>query len=364
MTPRLSIPTVQTGGNPFPESVSTAAHWPTINREPIDFERLPPRLKGMGTQVVYLSPAGQIFHLAGPKAGLEGVSLSSQLLGDQQWPFDVVLQESAYMMGASIQKVNINKRMFNLGVVIGRHNPPMTEYQYRMAEDHWWQGQDENQDGWLGVWTRFSGWRWIPVRPDSTVTTAQKLDTSAFGNNVSTWDITWVAARPYFTKPALHRTWKAEDSETQPGRKADIPDLYTGTINLANRGDLDSYVSFLVSSPGQAWVQDNDSERMVELPYTGKKDGPYLCDTEPGHRTLTGAKDPVDSLLYDFIRQSKVLDFFLHDIGSLGLPMQLRFNDRFVYKVPPKTAVALTVQHTNPNGQITAILPQRFRRSR
>ena len=111
-------------------------------------------------------------------------------------------------------------------------------------------------------------------------------------------------------------------------------------------------------------MQDNDSERMVELPYTGKKDGPYLCDTEPGHRTLTGAKDPVDSLLYDFIRQSKVLDFFLHDIGSLGLPMQLRFNDRFVYKVPPKTAVALTVQHTNPNGQITAILPQRFRRSR
>jgi len=351
--------------NKFPESVNTAAQWPTVGiNKPIPFGSLPPRLQAMSTQVVYLSPKGDLFHLSGPKSGREGVSLATQLLGDQQWPFDVVMQESAYMMGASIEKVNINKRLFNLGVVIGRHNPPMTAYQYRMAEEHWWQGQDEKQDGWLGVFTRFSGWRWIPVRPDKTVTTAQKMDVTAFGNNVSTWDISWVAARPYFTKPAMQGTWLAKDSPTQPNPNLLGLPLHTGTIHLANRGDMDSYASFLVSSPGEAWVQDNDSTRMVQLPFTAKSDGTYMCDTEPGKRTLTAAKDPVDNLLYDFVRQSKVLDFFLHDLANLGLPLQMRFNNRFMFKVPPRTAVALTVQHSNPNGRITAFMPQRFKRSR
>ena len=329
-----------------------------------EFDRLPAALRGMGTTVIYISPDNQVWHLAGPNSGREGVSLFQQLNGDQQWPFDVITNESAYMMGATIQKVNVNKRIFTLGVIIGRHNPPMTEYQYRMAEDHWWQGQNENQDGWLGVWTRFSGWRWIPVRPDATVRTPQKMDTTAFGNNVSTWDISLLAARPYFTKPALFSTWSALGATTQ--RNPDLlgSPLYTGTIHLANRGDLPSYASFLVSSPGTAWVQDNDSSRMVKLPTTRAADGTYLCDTEPGNRTLTAPKDPVDNLAYDLIRQSKVLDFLLHDVGQFGVPLQQRFNNRFMFKVPPKTSVALTVQHTHHSGHITAILPQRHKRSR
>ena len=327
------------------------------NSKPVPFEMLPAALRGMGTQVVYISPGGQLWHLAGPHAGKEGVSLNQQLTGDQQWPFDVVVQDSAYMMGSSIQKVNVNKRVFNLGIVIGRHNPQMTEYQYRMAEDHWWQGQDENQDGWLGIYTRFSGWRWIPVRPETTVKTPQRMDTTAYGNNVSLWDISLLAVRPYFTKPASMSSWS-------PDPDAPAAEVYTGTIHLANRGDLPSYVSFLVSSPGRAWVQDNDSTRMVKLPRTRSSDGTYLCDTEPGNRTLTAKKDPVDNLAYDFIRQSKVLDFLLHDVGEFGEPLQLRFNDRFMFSVPPKTSVALTVQHTSQYGKITAIMPQRFKRSR
>ena len=349
----------------YPEGQTTVAHWNST--DPVPFHALPDRLKGSGTTVVYISPQKQLFHLAGPNAGAEGVTLTTQMLGDQQWPFEVIVEESAYLMGATIQKVNINKRIFNIGVVIGRHNPPMSEYQYRMAEDHWWQGQDERNDGWLGIWTRFSGWRWIKVRPDVAVKTAQKLDTTAFGNNVSTWDISWLAARPYFTKPALYRTWSAKNAPAT--QDPDYPlnkkkKRYTGTIYLANRGDLPSYAQFLVSSPGKAWVQDNDSTRMVELPSTGKDEGFYMCDTEPGSRTLTAPKDPIDNLLYDFVRQSKVLDFFLHDLSDLGQPLQMRFNNRFIYSVPPRSAVALTVQHNNPEATITAFMPQRFKRSR
>lgn len=329
-----------------------------------NFNSLPPQLRGMNTHVVYLAPNNSMFNLAGPLAGREGVRLANQLLGDQSWPFDLVITESPYIMGADIERVNINKREFNLGVVIGRHAPPMTEYQYRMAEAHWWASQDETQEGWLGIYTRFSGWRWIPVRPSETVKTPQRMDNTAYGNNASQWDIMWMSARPYFTKPALYRTWKAKDSGP-PILKAplNLP-VYTGVLPLANRGDLPSYATYLVSSPGQAVVQDNDSDSMVPLPFTVASDGAFWCDTEPGHRTLTATKDPVDNLIYRYLRSSTILDFFLHDLDRLGLPLNLRFDRRFIFKIPPRSTFALHVQHTDPNGEIVAFVAQRFKRSR
>jgi hypothetical protein len=181
-------------------------------------------------------------------------------------------------MGATIERQNIPERKYMFGIVIGSHAPQMTEYQYRMAESRWWAGQDEKQDGWLGVYTRFSGWRWNPVRPDVPSGSTQQLDPTAYGNNASAWDITWIATRPYFTKPALYRTWEAALS----GASSPPPDgilgnssvklaakkYYWGTLPLSNSGDLPSYATYMVSSPGQALLQDNSSRRMVAMPDT------------------------------------------------------------------------------------------------
>lgn len=359
----MTYPTV--GQGYLFNSNGVAEYIPVYERENYaNFNSLPAPLRGMQTHMVYLAPNKSMFNLAGPSKGREGVRLNNTLLGDQSWPFDLVLTESPYIMGAVVERVNVNKREFNLGVVIGSHAPPMTEYQYRMAEAHWWASQDETQDGWLGVYTRFSGWRWIPVRPDTTVRTPQLMDSTAFGNNASRWDLTWISARPYFTKPCLTRTWKASESGA-PVTKAPLnKPVYTGTMPIANRGDLPSYVTYQVSSPGTAVVQDNNGDRMVPLPTTANSDGPYMCDTEPGHRTLTAAKDPVDNPFYKWARQSKLLEIFLHDQTATGVPLQLRFNRRFNYMIPPRTVSTLTVQHTNPNGVITAFVPQRFKRSR
>jgi hypothetical protein len=89
-----------------------------------------------------------------------------------------------------------------------------------------------------------------------------------------------------------------------------------------------------------------------------------MCDTEPGHRTLTAANDPRDNLLFDYIRQSQVLNFLLGGIANEGLPLQLTWSNRFMYMIPPRTEVTLTVGHTNRNAVITAVVPQRFKRSR
>lgn len=325
------------------------------------WDKLSPRLQGMDIRLLYISPDGQLTHLAGPDEGREGVHLASVLQGDYHWPFDQVITEGAYQLGATIERTNVNKRVINFGVMIGGGHPPMSHYQYHMAEDRWWNGQDPDRDGWLGQYTRFSGWRWIRVRPAKTVDTALKQSPVAYGNNFAQWDVNWVCQTPYYTKPALFKTWKAADALVDDDRD---PVAGEGIITLANRGDLESHVKYLVSSPGQAIVQDNYSNRYITLPELVKTDGTVLVDTDPTQRTLTSSTDPVDNLFYKIIRSSKILDFFLHDLEQTGLPVWQRFDSRFTFTVPPKTVVSLRVKHSNPNGIITAILPQRYRRGR
>lgn len=341
---------------------------------PTNFYQQSPTLRGLGTAAVYLAPNGSMFNMAGPGKGIQGVRFATQVNGDQAWPIQQVITNSPYIMGADIQRQNVSERKFDFGIVIGSQAPPMTEYQYRMAEANWWAGQDEKNDGWLGFYTRFSGWRWIPVRPFETVKTPQKLDSTAFGNNASMWDISWMAARPYFTKVALYDTFQAvlAPAPTPPpdallGGLIDQligNDYYWGILPLCNRGDLPSYVQFFVTSPGQAIVQDNLSNRLVPLPVTTASRGTYMVDTEPGKRTLTAADDPQDNLLFDLIRQSQVLNFFLSGISNQGLPLQLTWNNRFIYSIPPRTELQLTVGHSHPAGIITALVPQRYKRSR
>jgi hypothetical protein len=365
-----------TGSTPVlaPGNFSTAMGRAPFLEAPLPFAQLPPRLQGMHTHMVYLDPSNHMHNLAGPNKGIEGTRMCTQVFGDQQWPFSQVLTNSPYIFGATIERQNIPERKFNFGIVIGSHAPPMTEYQYRMAEDYWWQGQDEANDGWFGVYTRFSGWRWIPVRPDETVRTPQKADSTQFGNNASQWDITWLAARPYFTKPDRMRTFQAASTLTPkppppalitgitPGLVTD--NYYWGTLPIANAGDLPSYIVYYVSSPGQAIVQDNDSDRLVVLPQTLVDVGTYMCDTEPGQRTLTAANDPKSNLIFDVIRQSQVLKYFLSGVASSSIPLQLQFQNRFIFAIPPKTEVTFTVGHSNPNGVIVAMVPQRYKRSR
>lgn len=353
-----------------PGSVTTS-----VDSGETNFARLPQDLQGMHTHVVYLAPNGDMFDLAGPRKGRQGVRLSRNILGDQQWPFEQIMTHSPYMMGSVINRQNIPERQYSLGIIIGSHAPHMTEYQYRMAESRWWAGQDESQDGWLGVYTRFSGWRWNPVRPAQPVATAQPLDPTAFGNNSSSWDLTWLATRPYFTKPAVYRTWEAATAgppspppPTLVGhnnlKKLTKPKYYWGTLPLANSGDLPAYATFFVSSPGQAILQDNDSDRLLAMPDTHEEVGTYMVDTEPGQRTLTAANDPTDNLVFNFIRQSQILNFFLSGVANRGVPLHLTWTERFLYKIPPKSSVTLTVGHSNQRAAITAVVPQRFKLSR
>lgn len=319
-----------------------------------NFYGIPRPLQGLDTTMVYLAPNGNLTHLSGINAGQEGVYLYQNLQGEHQLPFEQVVTESAFQWGATIQRTNYNKRLINFRVAI----VAPSEYQYLLCDNRWWEGQDETKDGWLGVFTRWNGWRWIPVRPYRTVDTTQQQSPNAYGNNVAIWDVTWICQRPYYTKETLSGTWSAQ------GLTKNKQGFYTGTVTLANQGDMQSYVQYLINGAGTAKVQDNNSSTMVTLPQLFASDGPGLVDTDPQERTLTAANDAFDTDYYQLAQASSVLNFFLTGNDDSAEHWWQRGYTRFVYNVPAESIVQFNVAHTNPNATITVMLSQRFKRSR
>jgi hypothetical protein len=224
-----------------------------------------------------------------------------------------------------------------------------------MIEANWWDAWPHDTPGWLGCHTKFGGWRWAQVQLAEAVKTSMSSDPTMFGNNIMHWDMKLLACKPWYAKRTLYETWTAHpDTVAAHGFDSE-------TISIANRGHLPQWPVFVVSGPGQVYVQDGMTDRMVKLPLLSADDGYVLVDTDPANRTLTGSKDPVDNLFFDIIRQSKILDFFLHDIAALGLPVWRRGGDvRFMSQIPPRTIANIKVQHSNANGTVTVLVPQRF----
>ena len=336
-----------------------------------NFYHLPPHLQALDTMMIYIDPQGNITHLNGPHAGKEGVTLGQQIQGEHHMPFEQVITESAYQLGATIERTNFIKRLIDLRVVIGRAG--MNNILYRICEDRWWSGQVADRPGWLGVFTRYSGWRWIQVWPLKTVETAQKLDPAAYGNNMAQWDLQWVAPRPHYHKPAFKKLWEAKTSgppKLLPSFDlAGVPlgqeEWWFGRIPIANQGDSDTYVIYLIENgDGKTAVSDNNSARMVELPPIYDSDGLVMVNTDPVERTLTAAHDPVDNLFYKIARAAGLFKFLLAGIGDRGEALWERGYCRFMYKLPAKTVGNFTVRSTNPNCRIEIIVPQPYSRSR
>lgn len=178
-----------------------------------EWDKLPTRLQGMGTRVALIGPDGWLFELAGPGCGRQGVRMARSLQGEHHWPFDVLVTEGAYQMGLTIERTNYKGREINAGITVGGQTPQqLSEFQYRMAEDLFFDQLNQDRFSWLCVYTRFSGWRFTQVRLRGTVDTAQPMDTTAFGNNTATWDIVLIAPKPYYSKRMVWDTWDAVES--------------------------------------------------------------------------------------------------------------------------------------------------------
>src|SRR3954470_8232159 len=197
-----------------------------------------------------------------------------------------------------------------MGVILGGRG--ISSHQYRIIEMNLWDAWPHDTPGWLGCHTRFGGWRWAQVMLAEPITSAQKQDPTTHNNNVQTWDMQIVAPKPWYAKRTLYTTWVPHAATIEEHG------FDQETINIANRGQLAVWPLALVKGPGKAYLQDGMTDRMVPLPTLTDEDGYVLVDTDPAARTLTGSSDPVDNIFYTIIRQSRILDFLLHDIAALG----------------------------------------------
>ena len=148
------------------------------------------------------------------------------------------------------------------------------------------------------------------------------------------------------------------DAVLQPNK-----DLGEGMIRIPNRGTTVAHPKFLVSTPGFAWIQDGIGGPMVQLPLLTEKDGPWvMVDTDPIARTLTGADDPVDNNFLKILRNSQLIDLLIHDQITQTEPLWKRFGGKgFDNGIPPRTLATLKVRHSNADGTITALCPQRYK---
>lgn len=355
-----------------------------------NFFRLDRRLQSLETKVVYFGvpdPTNNyrrpFWTLWGTGAGKQGLVLAPQLAGLMHNPFTQLVSEGPYQVGATYERVDYGKREISFQVHVGIGEPD-TIFRYRMIEQRWWTSWSAKEDGYLGVFTRTHGWRFLKVRLAEDPKTVMVLDPEAMGANVMSWDMTVIAAQPYWAKRQETTTWQnngdgdggipqtpwdelielIEDiaEGLLPGISKLIPGMHIGEHNLvvANRGTEPVYPKFLISSPGKVWIQDGPGGTMVELPLLTPKDGDVLVDTDPTARTLTAETDPVDPLFFQITRNSELLDFLLHDLLVSTLPVWRRFEGRFTTPWPARTVNRIKVRHSNAGGRVTVLMPQKF----
>jgi len=357
------------------------------------FRRIPKRLQCLETKIVYLGvlqPDGTRAHwdLAGNYSGRQGLELAPKIGGMFHVPFTQLYSEGPYQLGAHYERTDYHKREVDWQVMVSNSLAPDTSWRYRMLEARWWASWSATEDGYLGVFTRTHGWRWLRVRLAEEPKNSFDLDPVAFDNNFMAWDMTIIAAEPHWRKRMEHHTWVNDTDGIDPAPNTPweellelieaiiagdlgpditnlIPGMHIGEGNLVlpNRGTEPSWPKFIVSSPGRAWIQDGPGGNMIELPLLTEDDGYVLVDTDPTERTMTASTDPVDPLFFQILRNSTLLDFLLHDITSSTLPVWRRMEGFFQNPWPAKTVSRIKVQHSNDRGTITGMMPQRFARA-
>jgi hypothetical protein len=391
----------------LPSTFDTDAMLPWVVGPPngeTDFYRIDTRLQGLATRIIYIGvPDPDIggkrrwWDLHGNYAGAQGLMCSENFAGLMHAPFTLQLQTGAYQLGASWQRTNWDAKQMSLGAMVGVGVGPVNSFDYRKLEQQWWNSWSTDADGYLGVYTRTHGWRFVMVRLADTSKTAFEIDPQANDNNFMQWDMDIVGLYPFFSKKSIMQTWTnpvatstdwnlivdtldglltaliADLGPSLSGSSqafADIlPQRYVGvnTFSIANKGTFGAYPKYIVSSPGIAWLQNgwnaDGSPQMLQLPLLTPDDGYVLVDTDPDARSITATTDPVDPLYMQILQNSSLLEILLGPLINSTLPIWEQFKYTFTEAamVPPRTVANLTAWHSQQNGTITAIMPQTYK---
>lgn len=360
--PNIDYPNDPHGNPRYPEPDPRHPSWQRLSNW-FDLGRNGALLRSMETTWVYVHPYNwRVWHLAGPRAGREGANLATSLEGVMQPEFEIKYQSGVYMIGAEAERVDYDKRTIQLGVWIAGGTAAANmpgPFRYRMIDDAWWSSWSNEVPGYLGCFTRTHGWRWIQVLMGEATKGPLKTDPVAFGNNAALWNIVAHAPYPMYAKRSLTAKWKSSAELVAAG-----DGVARGTIAIANRGTWRNHPKFIVTGRGKVSVQDGIGGKMVALPEFYDSDGAYMMvDTDPTRQTITTANEPVDDKLAKFLSNSQLLEAMFHDQVQKAIPAQRRVEGGVLFdqSIPPRTVAHLRVEHSNPQGTVTCVMPQHYR---
>lgn len=326
-------------------------------------ERLRSGSRGGDITWVYTHPFNwRIWHLSGNNEGREGVTLAQNLDGIMDPEYEIKYQSGAYIIGAEPERVDYDKREIEAGFWIygnsanAGHPGP---FGYQMIGDAFRQSWSEKVPGYLGCFNRVHGWRWLRVLKGGTAKGAMKQSPTAFDNNAELWSLIIHAPYPMYSKRSLTAEWKSSGDLVTAG-----DGVAHGKIAIANRGTWESYPKFLITGRGQVRIQDGIDGKMVTLPEFYDSDGAFMMvDTDPTKQTIVTANEPVDDGLAKFMRNSQLLEAMFHDQVQQATPAQRRVPGGVLFDnpIPARTVAHLKVEHSNPQGTVTCIMPQQYR---
>ena len=369
-----------------------------------DFYRISTLLQGLKTRIIYIGvPDPDIggrrrwWDLHGNYAGAQGVMCGEVFAGLMHAPFNLKLESGAYEIGATWQRTDWEPKQMSMAAMINVGSHGADSFDYRKLEQHWWASWSTDTDGYLGVYTRTHGWRFILVRLADTSKTQFEIDPTANDNNFMEWDMDIVALYPFFGKKSIQQTWTNPSATSTSWNLiidtidnilsaliADLGPLVQGssqiladvlpqrhvgvnTFAIANKGTFGMYPKYIVSSPGIAWLQNgwnpDGSPQMLQLPLLTPEDGYVMVDTDPDARTITCTTDPVDPLFMQILQNSSLLEILLGPEINSTKPIweQFKFTFTEAAMIPPRTVANLTAWHSQAGGTITAIVPQMYK---
>ncbi|AYD84602.1 minor tail protein [Mycobacterium phage Paito] len=335
-------------------------------------------LRGESPQWVWMHPHTnwKVWHLSGPREGIEGVVLGEGLDGVHDLEFEHRYSKGPYLIGAERERTDYMMGVVDFAVWINPsaniNRPAGGPFAMHKIEDSWRQSWSDTVPGFLGCFTRMHGWRFIPAIQGSKIRRDSRKSPTAHGNQSTLLSMTAHMPWPLFAKRALTEVWK-------PAQEDIIRDGYAKhTFHIPNRGTFESAPKFIVRGTSRdditidgkkgfgVRIQDGNEGKMVPIPPLLENDGDYIfVDTDQSRQTLTTEKEPIDGQIYKTLRQSQFLALLLNDKLQSHLPAQRRIPGGidFDNPIPPRTVAHITVTHTNPSGSVEMILPQYFRAS-
>lgn len=335
-------------------------------------------LRGEAPQWVWMHPATnwKVWHLSGPREGIEGAVLAEGLDGVWDVDFEHRYSNGPYLIGAERERTDYQMRTVDFAAWINpnanKNRPAGGPFAMHKIEDSFRRSFSDKVPGFLGSFTRMHGWRFIPAILGGKWRREAKNSPLAVGNQSTLLSGTLHMPWPLFAKRAFTEVWK-------PSQDDIMRDGYAKhTFHLPNRGTFDSTPKFVVRGSSRddvtidekkglgVRIQDGNEGKMVPIPQLLDGDGSYMfVDTDQIRQTITTETEPIDGQIYKYMRQSQFLALLLNDTLEAKLPAQRRIPGGigFDNPIPPQTVAHVTVTHTNPFGSIEMILPQYFRAS-